>query len=179
MAVAVSIRNASDHRWDQSEAGSIRAGNHWRDREGAMLIQDDGRAALPDVLSGGQTCRVILNATAPREAGEYQLEIDVVHEGISWFADKGSQTWRCRIIVKGEQPHRLTHSGSDANVPAASLALPDESSTDEPGALPMFGIHHDIVASLIESHGARIVHREEDERCGEEWIGYRYFVRRE
>ena len=107
------------------------------------------------------------------------MECDVVHEGISWFGDKGSETCRVKMDVLG------TPEGAplflDASQPAfveEALALPDGASLEEPGALPMHGIHRRIVENLVREHGATLVHIESDERSGKEWVGYRYFVRK-
>ena len=33
-----------------------------------------------------------LQVTAPDRPGDYELEVDLVHEGITWFADRGGKT---------------------------------------------------------------------------------------
>jgi hypothetical protein len=141
-----------------------------------MLVQDDGRASLASRIEPGQTCAVAVTVTAPVEPGEYQLECDVVHEGISWFADKGSRTWRTTVVVGSASGE----SRGEAVEPAdkVALSLPDISSVESPGPLPMHGIHRDVVTKVVQDHGGALVHVEVDERCGTEWIGYRYFVRK-
>ena len=37
---------------------------------------------------------------APPMPGEYVLEIDLVQEGVTFFKDKGSPTWRARVKVE-------------------------------------------------------------------------------
>jgi hypothetical protein len=46
----------------------------------------------------------------------------------------------------------------------------------EPGEFPMFAVPHEMVRDIVEAHGGRIVLQEPDERCGPEWIGFRFFV---
>jgi SAM-dependent methyltransferase len=179
LVLAVSVANDSAHHWSQHSVGPIRVGNHWLAGAGrSMLIQDDGRAPLPTIVAPGQTCRIMLKVTVPREPGRYQLECDVVHEGISWFADKGSETWKHDLRVSGA-PSTLPPDGSDEPIPASGpLTLADDASTEDPGPLPMHGIHRDVVEPFIRDHGGIVVHLETDERCGREWVGYRYFVRK-
>jgi hypothetical protein len=43
----------------------------------------------------------------------------------------------------------------------------------------MYGVHRGVVETLIRHNGSRVVHLETDERCGKEWVGYRYFVRKD
>lgn len=54
--------------------------------------------------------------------------------------------------------------------------LPEES--EEAGEFPMHGLHRDTVIEVNESHGGNLLHLEIDERCGREWVGYRYVVRK-
>ena len=177
--LVATITNTSQHPWSQREVGSIRVGNHWLAGPGhAMLIQDDGRAPLPDNVAPGQTCCITLKITLPGEAGAYQLECDVVHEGVSWFADKGSQTWRRQVRVAGVPPTLPSAAAEEPIVAGTALRLADDAPTEDPGPLPMHGIHRDVVEQLIRDNGGVVVHLDTDERCGKEWVGYRYFVRK-
>jgi SAM-dependent methyltransferase len=179
IVLAASVTNTSVHHWRQRETGPIRYGNHWLTGSGhAMLIQDDGRVALPEHVAPGETCHVALKLTAPQDPGEYQIECDVVHEGISWFADKGSETWRFKTYVSGSPNVRPPDGLVDPAFAGHALALPDDSSIEEPGPLPMHGIHRHIVETLIRQNGGTLAHLEIDERCGKEWVGYRYFVKK-
>jgi 2-polyprenyl-3-methyl-5-hydroxy-6-metoxy-1,4-benzoquinol methylase len=179
VVLVASVTNTSAHAWSQPQVGPIRLGNHWLAGSGdPMLIQDDGRTPLPENVAPGQTCRVTLKVTLPPESGEYQLECDLVHEGISWFADKGSGTWRCKVRVAGSSDTHPADESSEPTLSERALSLPDVSSVESPGPLPMHGIHHDVVKRLIKEYGATLLHLERDERCGDEWVGYRYFVRK-
>jgi hypothetical protein len=90
-----------------------------------MLIQDDGRASLPGEIASGQQCHVTLEISAPADPGEYVLECDVVHEGISWFADKGSEPWRTRMTVAGSSEAEPFSQESDRTAPDIALSLSD------------------------------------------------------
>jgi hypothetical protein len=148
-----------------------------------MLIQDDGRASLPRDLAAGDSCRVSLTIEAPAQAGAYQVECDVVHEGISWFADKGSATWKRLIVVEaGGQPANKTGSAigfsesSGSHLPER-LDIPADAG-EELAPFPMHGIQRDTVEQFVREHDGELLHVETDEKCGKEWVGYRYFVRK-
>lgn len=101
--IYVDVKNVSQAIWMASErsGGDFRlsVGNHWLDENGATVVNDDGRGEiLRDVSPGGMT-NVRLMINAPRRAGEYLLEIDMLQEGASWFSSKGSRTWRGRVTV--------------------------------------------------------------------------------
>jgi hypothetical protein len=143
-----------------------------------MLIQDDGRTSLPDSLAPGETCRLALKITVPPEAGEYQLECDVVHEGLSWFADKGSNTWRGRVRVAGSANPQPLGGADEPTLHEPALSLSDDGPLGEVGALPMYGVHRSVIETLIRENDSSVVHLEPD-RGGKEWVGYRYFVRKD
>lgn len=179
LVLAASLTNISPYAWSQRDVGPIRVGNHWRAGRGhEMLIQDDGRASLPSELGAGETCQVTLNITLPQEPGEYQLECDVVHEGISWFADKGSQTWTRVVRVGSGSLHQVPAPAAPFASDIRTLSLADDVSPEEPDPLPMHGIHREQIERLINQHGGVLAHLETDERCGKEWVGYRYFVQK-
>jgi SAM-dependent methyltransferase len=179
ISLVASVTNKSSLAWRQSESGPVRLGNHWLSPAHVMLIQDDGRAPLPAEIAPGQQCHVTLEITAPVDPGEYVLECDAVHEGISWFADKGSEPWRTGITVAGSselEPFRQESGRASADI---ALSLSDDPSLVSPGPLPMHGIPSGIVEDTIAAHGGTLVQREADERCGKEWVGYRYIVRKD
>ncbi len=57
-----------------------------------MVAFDNARTALPGHLQPDSDTVVHLRVTAPAEPGDYLLEVDLVHEGITWFADRGART---------------------------------------------------------------------------------------
>ena len=178
------VTNTSVHAWAQDEFGPIQFGNHWLNAgDENMLIQDDGRASLPRDLAPGDSCRVSLTIEEPVQAGAYQVECDVVHEGISWFADKGSATWK-RLIVVGAGGRSGNKAGSAIGFSESSgshlperLDIPADAD-EELGPFPMHGIQRDTVEQFVRAHDGELLHLEPDEKCGKEWVGYRYFVRK-
>ena len=62
--------------------------NHWvAGHGGRMAVQDDGRSPIEDGLALGDRMTIDLEVEAPATAGRYVLELDLVEEGICWFAD--------------------------------------------------------------------------------------------
>jgi hypothetical protein len=101
--IQVSVKNVSQSQWlaPERSGGDFRlsAGNHWLDHDGNPLINDDGRGTITTDVSPGATTAVPLIINAPRRAGEYLLEVDMLQEGVAWFASKGSRTWRGKVTV--------------------------------------------------------------------------------
>ncbi len=101
--VSVAVRNASPSIWPAGDRSNspfrVSVGNHWLDQNGNIVVNDDGRAFLQSDLGPGDSTNISLMINAPRRAGRYLLEVDLLQEGVSWFGLKGSKTWRGEVIV--------------------------------------------------------------------------------
>jgi hypothetical protein len=107
-ALSVVVRNASRVKWPSlGQAGQnlrLFLGNHWLAPDGRILTNDDGRSSLPYDLAPGEEIELLLTVTAPREPGDYFLEVDLLQEGVSWFGLKGSDTLRLKVKVEEQAP---------------------------------------------------------------------------
>ena len=185
----VDATNLSAIDWVRRDFGVIRVGNHWLDAAGSrMLARDDGRTSLPSSLGSRQTCRVPLTIKAPSEAGEYLCEIDLAHEGVLWFHDRESPVVRFAVRVgpaqDGDRAAEPVGSGSYASTsPGEAPELPPisgaEPQADESEAFPMHGVRLNAVVRLIADCGGTLLHVENDRTCGEDWVSYRYIVRKD
>ena len=180
--IALTVRNASDTTWSQPQYGPLAIGNHWLDAGGELMLkQDDGRAPMLQVVPPGLEWPVLITMHAPGEPGRYVCEIDLVHEGITWFSHRGSPTLRFAVDVSGEE---AATAGTrpmmqefaipqypEGVLPPAAAKVPEGAAS-----FPMNGVDREQVMHIIRGHGARLVHLEEDRRAGPEWVSYRYFV---
>jgi hypothetical protein len=108
--IQVKVKNASDVLWyARGAAGNnapsnkfyLAVGDRWFGADGEKLITDmDGRHGLDRDLKPGEETEVPLLITAPKDSGDYVLEIDLVQEQVAWFHDKGSPTGRVKIKVE-------------------------------------------------------------------------------
>jgi SAM-dependent methyltransferase len=185
----VTVTNHSPEDWDQRAHGALRVGNHWVSAHtGAMLVQDDGRSALPAVMRRGEGVTVAVTVTVPDGGGLYDCELDVVHEGISWFSDRGSRTLKMRVEVA----RNVDAAKSGVALPEPQLLedYPEPAMSDEdfyaalppiaaaPAEFPMNAVPFERVRQLQETDGVRLVRYEVDERSGVDFEGYRYFFQR-
>jgi hypothetical protein len=58
-------------------------------RNGALFVWDGTRTALPSSLAPGQSATVPLAVRLPATAGAYELRVDLVQEGVTWFSGAG------------------------------------------------------------------------------------------
>ena len=178
--VVCAVRHAGVTPWVAAESGTIRLGNHWLSADGAaMLIQDDGRTALPPTVTPGESLAVSIQVTAPPKPGRYICEFDLVHEGVVWFQDRGSLP--VRIAFDVGQPtassiSTFTEKPEPWSYPDIYKDLPPLQ--DHFAEFPMHGVPIADVTDVLTAAGAEILCAEVDEHSGPEWVGYRYFVRK-
>lgn len=102
--VYLMVKNMSSVSWPgqggSNGAYKVNLGNHWLDRSGKVLIYDDDRTGLPFDLPPGDEIELPLTVTVPGAPGDYILEMDMVQEQVTWFAEMGSITLRANIKVE-------------------------------------------------------------------------------
>lgn len=107
--IQVKVKNASDQPWfarggevnkNPDNRFFLAVGNRWlKSDEKTLVTNMDGRYGLQKDLKPGEEEQVSLQITAPKEPGEYTLEIDVLQEQVAWFSDKGSPTAKAKVTV--------------------------------------------------------------------------------
>ena len=178
--IDVAVTNTSDWEWRQEETGAINAGNHWLDADGRrVLVQDDTRASLPLTMAAGRRHVVDLNITAPDSPGVYTLEIDVVHEQVTWF---GHGARCCVDVLDAGRSFEATRMLNELSIPdyrddALAGLDPAPALVDLP-RFPMYGIPVEEVTGMIAAHGGEIIRVDDDTAAGSDWQSYRYLVRR-
>jgi len=95
------VRNLGSATWPAVGTKDFRyqinMGNRWISAGGTA---EDNRAAMKADLPPGGEVEMTLTVNAPRTPGEYTLEIDMVHEGVTWFYERGAKTLRLRVRVE-------------------------------------------------------------------------------
>jgi SAM-dependent methyltransferase len=97
IAIPVLLRNLSQAGWSSHSQLPVFASYHLRRAAGRaigvteweMVSFDNHRTPLPDTVFPGDDIVVPVQVAVPSESGTYAIDIDLVHEGVSWFADRG------------------------------------------------------------------------------------------
>jgi hypothetical protein len=106
--ITVKVKNTSDVVWWQRGGETndrsdnkfyIAVGNHWLDKDGKRTSDPEGHNGIPKDLKPGEETDMTLLITAPKQPGEYTIELDMVQEGVNWFGDKGSPTTKAKVTV--------------------------------------------------------------------------------
>jgi SAM-dependent methyltransferase len=162
----VCVRNLSPHPWPGD--ARINLGNHWFDAAGHVIAFDDGRTALGADLAPGDERTLELLITAPPLPGRHVLEVDVVQEGVTWFAGRGSRSVHKTVLVRAAPPvRRGLDSGDQSTVGAAFLPM-----------MEMYSVPVEEVEATVVAAGGEVLHMLPDDAAGSGFEGYRYVVRR-
>ena len=136
--------------------------------DGALLVLDDGRTALVDPLEPGSATVIDLVVRVPARPGSYLLEVDMVEEGVCWFADRGSVSLRIPVAV-APRPRRYRLF--------APLRIRQHDSQEVvPAPFSMHALPRDRVIAAVEEEGGQVVAVESYNPAGEGWESYRYYV---
>lgn len=98
--LSVRVKNAGNTLWRAGEKrrGVVALGGHLY-AGGALAELDFLRVALPRDVAPGDALELAFAFQAPARPGAYALELDMVDEGIAWFAQRGSRTARVLLLV--------------------------------------------------------------------------------
>lgn len=165
--LSVRLTNASAVTWPADRL--LKLGNHWL-REGTLAVLDDGRRDLPAPLEPGDCVTLELRICAPPDAGEYEVELDVVQEFVAWWADHGQPTTRIPVTVVANQV-------TAATAPAAS----DDVRAVRPvgdSVIEIHPVHQDFVRALLAYAGCHMLAAESDQLAGPGWHSLTYVAQR-
>jgi hypothetical protein len=95
------VKNLGDATWPAVGTKDFRyqvnMGNRWFS---GGAPSEDNRAAMKADLPPGAEVEMTLTVNAPRTPGEYTLEIDMVHEGVTWFKERGARPLQLHVFVQ-------------------------------------------------------------------------------
>ena len=96
-----------------------------------MIIYDGWRTPLPRDLAPGEQAFIGLRVKAPEQAGEYQLQIDLTQEKVTWFSARTGQTTTLTARISGERDNEPAEaSAAPRPAIAAPLPLPSQTRTE-------------------------------------------------
>ncbi|MBX3083808.1 MAG: hypothetical protein KF716_19395 [Anaerolineae bacterium] len=98
---AVSIRNMSTQVWHAAgtHPQPVNISYHWLDQDTAMHLKEGKRTVLQDSIGRGYAAHVAFEVDAPAQPGHFLFELDLVHEGVTWFNETGQPAIRLPVQV--------------------------------------------------------------------------------
>ena len=97
----IKVENTGTLTWDKGGDNPVYLSYHWIDFENKeMVIFDGKRSYLPELeVKPGDEAIFNMRVKSPSKAGKYILQIDLVHEGITWFSYQGVLTLERYVVV--------------------------------------------------------------------------------
>jgi hypothetical protein len=108
-SIKVSVKNTGDWPWNDPFAANpsqpngtyaVRLSYRWMAPNGQALPQDSARGELTAPVPPGGTAKFTMTVTAPKDPGNYQLQVDLVEELVVFFSAKGTQKLSVPVAVQ-------------------------------------------------------------------------------
>lgn len=104
VAIRFRVKNLGYSTWpavgNKEGRFQVNIGNRWLKTVTNEVNGLDGRTGMPADLPPGSEVELPLMVKAPDEPGDYVLEIDMVHEGVTWFYERGATPLRLNVRVE-------------------------------------------------------------------------------
>ncbi len=106
ITVPITLKNTGSLTWSWGGGNPFRIGYHYyrNRRRLTMPPQSDLRTDIPEDILPGETVTIEVRVALPEEAGNYTLEFDMVHEGITWFKEQNSPVLTRWVTVEAPAP---------------------------------------------------------------------------
>ncbi|MBN1867229.1 radical SAM protein [Candidatus Sumerlaeota bacterium] len=104
-SVRVEVRNSGTMTWRtprEDAAHWVSLGYHVLD-PGGRVVSDMGHVAVDRSVAPGESVAIALALPTSLEPGDYVLRLDMVHEGITWFGDRGQHPRFVSFRVRAER----------------------------------------------------------------------------
>ncbi len=99
-ALSVPVTNVGVAPWSSVGPTAVTLAYHWHDAAGATVVWDGVRSPLTGDVAPGASTTVNARITAPDRPGTYVLTLDLVRDGVGWFASLGPPaTFRATVVV--------------------------------------------------------------------------------
>lgn len=99
----VRVANAGNTLWlhePRPAGGHVGLGGHLLSESRELLALDLFRVELPKDVAPGEGVELVCEFDAPKAAGRYVVELDMVDEGIAWFGSSGSPTVEIDLVCR-------------------------------------------------------------------------------
>jgi LCP family protein required for cell wall assembly len=113
----VRVKNTGNLTWNMNGDSPVYLGYHWIDFNSREVVVFDGKRSIisQDGINVGEETVFDLNVISPSELGEYILQIDLVHEGVTWFSFQGVPSLEKFITVDISYSAQYDDEGSTPN----------------------------------------------------------------
>ena len=97
--MVVRVKNLGFLPWQSDGGTPFNMSYHWRLPQGRRVVADGLRTPLAQHVVSGQEITTNVAVQAPDNLGKYVLEIELVHEGVTWLSQAGQPPLSVEITV--------------------------------------------------------------------------------
>ena len=97
--IDVRITNISNYTWLPTMSSGLVIGANWVNSEGATKYWMVGSSDIPETIHPGESLTLPMKIRAPFRLNRFYLELDLVDDGVSWFREMGSTSYRHLVKV--------------------------------------------------------------------------------
>ncbi|HAF11037.1 MAG TPA: hypothetical protein DCK98_13285 [Chloroflexi bacterium] len=87
--ITIPLSNSGVATWNASGPNLVDLSYHWTDPAGTVVVWDGTRTPLPADVAPSSSTSIAASITTPKTPGAYTLTVDLVREGVAWFAALG------------------------------------------------------------------------------------------
>jgi len=104
--IPIELQNDGDVVWKNHEetTNAINLSYFWKDKDRNIVLKNEERTSLPKSTKPGKKIKLNAMISAPPDAGEFILEIDLLKEKEFWFSEVKSKPYTATIKVKKNKP---------------------------------------------------------------------------
>ncbi len=113
----IKVKNTGTLVWNRNGDNPIYLGYHWIDFNTKETVVFDGERSIisDDGVDVGQEAEFDLKIVAPSEPGDYVLQLDLVHEEVTWFSYQGVPTLEKFVSVGVSYSAQYDEGGNTPN----------------------------------------------------------------
>jgi LCP family protein required for cell wall assembly len=113
----IRVKNTGNLTWNMNGDNPVYLSYHWIDFDSREVVVFDGERSIisQDGIDVGEETVFDLDIVSPSEPGGYILQIDLVHEGITWFSFQGVPSLEKFINVDISYSAQYDDEGSTPN----------------------------------------------------------------
>jgi glycosyltransferase involved in cell wall biosynthesis len=98
----VTVENRGEQVWVpvHQDSNEVKLSYHWLTMSGHMLIREGHRSSLPHDVRPRTSVTIPMTIIPPTEPGSYQLEVELLREGVAWFSELGISPLKINVEVE-------------------------------------------------------------------------------
>jgi hypothetical protein len=122
------VTNMGELLWkpgnNPANVNPVNVSYHWRDANtGEYVVYGGNRAALNhDIAYTFNDSNIALHVDVPSTPGSYELILDLVHEGVTWFSNAGASTYNIPVQISSPEPEIRSFAMPEFAMSMMSLA---------------------------------------------------------